>query len=283
MRKIMLIVFAIILLPVMSFAQGLENYIIQNDIGNYKFRPKPTKRYYGNVGVVVSADHFDLDHDDITYETRYILPEPINGIDVQVTQHTGGDSDRWLLHELDRNFRNYYGLPSDSYVMRVINGNTIMAVRTGGGRYQWLSDNKVIFISYTDLQLTKPEPLEVVQAYLAKHPSTLAAMTSTDIRTNDNQKKWIKDEIDRRLWLCDKWNAQFQANKTTQKDLLYNFNRSIGVFLNYRQKYYGVSAKDDLAAIDGYMDNNDLTSIQTKLTEYKTWWNANKGKGISLP
>ena len=283
MKKIICVLFVIIFLPVMSFAQGVDDYIIQNDISNYKFRPKPTKEIYGNSGVVISADHFDEDHDDISYVTRYIKPEPILGVDVQVTQHTGGDSDRWLLHEVDRNFRNYYGMPGDSYRMMLINGNTIMAVRTGGGNYQWLSGNKVIQISYTDLQLSKPQPLEVVQAYLAKFPSTLPSITSSDLRTADNEAKWIKDEIDRRLWLCDKWNAQYQAGKATQKDLLYNLSRSLGVFLNYRQKYYSVSAKDDLAAIEGYKANNDVASMLAKLTECRTWWNSNKTKGITLP
>ena len=69
-------------------------------------------------------------------------------------------------------------------------------------------------------------------------------MTLPELRGNTNVTKWIKDEIDRRLWLCDKWNAQFQAGKTNQKDLLYNLHRSMEVFLYYREKYYSVAAKD---------------------------------------
>jgi hypothetical protein len=80
-----------------------------------------------------------------------------------------------------------------------------------------------------------------------------------------------------------KWNAQYQAGKTTQKDLLYNLDRSFGVFLNYRQKYYSISVKDDIAAISGYMTNNDMTAMLNKLTEYKTWWAKHKEKRISLP
>jgi hypothetical protein len=283
MKKIIFVFFVMVfIVPVLSFAQGLENYIIQNDIGVYKFRPKPTKEIYGNSGVVVSADHFDEDHDDISYITRYIKPEPILGVDVQVTQHTGGDSDRWLLHELDAEFRTYYGIPGDEYAVVPINGNTILECGSAGWDYRWISGNKVIKISYNDAQMTKPEPLEVVKAYLAKHPSTIAPFTLQELRNSANVIKWIKDEMDRRLWLCDKWNAQFQAGQTTQKDLLYNLNRSIGVFLNYRQKYFGVSATDDLNAMSVYMQNNDLASIQKKLTEYKTWWNKHKGKSIRI-
>jgi hypothetical protein len=85
------------------------------------------------------------------------------------------------------------------------------------------------------------------------------------------------------LWLCDKWNAQSQAGSVTQADLIYNLDRSMGVFLNYRQKYYGVSAQADLDLLFGYKQNKDITPIQTKLKEYKTWWSANKGKSITLP
>ena len=61
-----------------------------------------TKRIYGNSGILIPAGHFDLDHDDITYETRYIIPEPLVGVEVQLTQHSGSDSDKWLLHEVER-------------------------------------------------------------------------------------------------------------------------------------------------------------------------------------
>ena len=284
MRKIKIVILFIglFLLPITALAQNISDYLIQNDIGDYKFRPKPTKEIYGNSGVVISADHFDEDHDDISYITRYIKPEPILGVDVQVTQHTGGDSDRWLLHELDAEFRTYYGIPDLTYTIKIVDGNRILVDATGGRDYRWISGNKVIQIEYNDLQMTKAQPLEVVQAYLAKYPSTLPSMTLLELRGNTNVTKWIKDEFDRRLWLCDKWNAQFQAGQTIQKDLLYNLNRSIGVFLNYRQKYYGVSATDDLNAMSVYMQNNDLASIQKKLTEYKTWWAKHKNKSIRI-
>ena len=99
------VLIVIFLFPSLCFSQGLGNSIIQNDIGAYKFRPKPTKELYGNSGALVGAEHFDLDHDDITYVTEYILPEPILGVEVQVTQHAGGDSDRWLLHEAEDCYR----------------------------------------------------------------------------------------------------------------------------------------------------------------------------------
>jgi hypothetical protein len=57
----------------------------------------------------------------------------------------------------------------------------------------------------------------------------------------------------------------------------------MNVFLNYRQKFYGVTAEADLKLLAGYQQNKDIASIQTKLSEYKGWWSTNKAKSISLP
>jgi hypothetical protein len=54
----------------------------------------------------MGTDHFLWDHSDITYKTEYQSETIHLGMEVQVTQHTGGDSDRWLLHELDKEYRN---------------------------------------------------------------------------------------------------------------------------------------------------------------------------------
>ncbi|HWR58349.1 MAG TPA: hypothetical protein VN328_05625 [Thermodesulfovibrionales bacterium] len=54
------------------------------------------------------------------------------------------------------------------------------------------------------------------------------------------------------------------------------------VFLNYREKYYGLKAADEKNLLAGYLNSNNGTGIQAKLTEYKTWWLTNKGKVINL-
>ena len=276
--RIIFIIFSLLVIQNYVHAQDVSDYLITNDIGSYK---KITKG--GPSGnILAGADHFGLDHKDVSLGISYVNDETKMWIDVQVTQHAGADSDKWLLHEVDRNFRNYYGQPGDSYVMRQINGNTVMAAGSGEWTYHWLSANKVIRIEYTDLQMTKPEPLEVVQAYLAKHPSTLTPMTSADLRTADNKTKWIKDEMDRRLWLCDKWNAQFQLGKASQADMFRALVDNMTVFLKYRQKCYGITATDDINALFDYSRNNDAAAIMNKLTAYKTWWAANKGNAINL-
>ena len=281
-----------------STAQGFTNLsecLVTNDIGKFTYRLRNAR--LGNAcGVVGGADHFKVDHVDSICNGRYSNLSEIRGlpleeaeekslsVKVEVTQHTGGDSDRWLLHELDAEFRTYYGIPGLSFTIKSIDGNSVYVFAAGGRDYRWISGNKVIRIDYTALQMsTKPEPLEIVKAYLAKHPSSMQPTTLLEFRGNANVTKWIKDEIDRRLWLCDKWNAQFQAGGVTQADLIYNLARSMGVFINYRQKYFGVAAEADLKLLSGYQQNKDIASIQTKLSEYKGWWSTNKARSISLP
>lgn len=272
---------------------NLNDCLITSDIGKYVYSSEYSR--LGNAsGVVDGADHFDLDHSDTFCEGKYSNLGELQGltrkekrnkilsVNIEVTQHTGGESDRWLLHEVDKGFRTSLGIPGDAYWQRKINGQSILESGAGGRTYRWVSGNKVINIEYTDAQITKPEPLEVVQAYLAKFPSTIEPVNLQQLRSSENVIKWIKDEMDRRLWLCDKWNAEFQAGQAIQKDLLYNLNRSVGVFLNYRQKYYGVSAKSDLEALFGYKQKTDIASIQKKLTEYKVWWAKHKDERISL-
>jgi len=260
------------------YAQGdMANYLILEDIGGYKFRPKPTKRLYGNSGILAATGHFYMDHDDITYETRYILPEPLSGAEVQVTQHAGSDSDRWLLHEVERGFRRGdYEENMTPARFRNIDGNNIFYSGLGGGTYRWLSNKVVVSIEYVDLYKQKPEPLEVVRAYLAKFPSTIPAIT----RDRAYNEKWIKDEMERRLWLSDKWFMALESGKAEQSKVIKEEVDHMVVFLDYREKYYGISASDEKKLLWKYLEAKDVTSIKTKLTEYKNWWNANKGNPL---
>jgi hypothetical protein len=282
MKKILIL--AILLFPFAGFSQDIGDYLILNDIGGYKFRPKPTKRIYGNSGALIAASHFGLDHDDITYETRYILPEPLQGAEIQLTKHAGGDSDKWLLHELEDSYRDgemeTLGLLTEGAILRKIAGNKVFWIGLGGGSFMWPSNNIVVKISYRDLQGTKPEPLEVVQAYVRKFPPTIPSTFVLD-RAHDEQ--WIKDEMERRLWLCDKWFLQLQMGKVKLDPALREVVDHMFVFLDYREKYYGVKGRDEKKDLVRYLDAKDGTPIKNKLTAYKTWWSVNKTKSINLP
>jgi hypothetical protein len=146
-----------------------------------------------------------------------------------------------------------------------------------------MSGNKVIRIEYTDLEMRKPEPLEVVKAYMEKHPSTLPPITATIQRSAEGITIWVKDEMDRRLWLGDKWFLQIQMSKAELTEALQAIVKSMNVFLDYREQYYNISGKEEKELLSKYLEANDGTAIKNKLTEYKTWWSVNKTKSINLP
>lgn len=277
--KIVRIIFLAICLSTNALAQSASDFLITTDIGPYK------KMTQGGASgsVLAGAGHFRPDHRDVAFGIAYVNDEKKMWIDVQVTQHYGSDSDMWLLHEMDVDFRNYYGIPGGSYAVVPIDGNYVLEFGSAGWDYRWLSGNKVIKIDYRDPQMTKPEPLEVVKAYLAKHPSTIPTMTLSQLRSTENKTKWIKDEMERRLWLGDKWAASIQTSDSKLRDKLKSMTDSMVVFLNYREKYYGISAKNDKIALETALFQNNISAIQTKLTEYKTWWAAHKADTISLP
>jgi hypothetical protein len=205
------------------------------------------------------------------------------GVEVQVTKHADPpDSIKWLLHETDRDFRNYYGLPGKSFGPRQVGGQAIIENLVAGGSYRWISGTKVIVIEYHDSQMTKPEPIEVIQAYLTKHPSTMQAFTLEELRSNTGKTIWIKDEMNRRLWLCDKWFMQLQLRKVEEKQVYQESVKSMNLFLDYREKYYGIKAADEKNLLAGYLNSNNGTGIKAKLDEYKKWWVVNKEKGINL-
>ena len=251
------------------------------DIYTKQFKSIPGFWIYDNAGVLAGADHFQYDHDDITYKTEYQSKAIGIGIVVQVTQHAGSDSDRWLLHEVEHGYRRSkelkatYSAPNP---IRILNNNKIWFQ---WGAYRWINNNIVVSIEFTDITGTKPEPLEVVQAYLQKFPSTIT-LTDAEIKSRAHNEIWIKDEMERRLWLCDKWNAQFQLGKVTQAEMLKQLADHMTVFLKYRQRYYGIDATDDINALFDYSRNKDAAAIMNKLTAYKAWWAANKGNAISL-
>lgn len=146
MKKKMIIVclFGFMLSPFLVYGE-INDYLILQDIDSYNFitqtRNPLTKKVLTVPGYTIrsgggnlsGADHFDFDHEDVTYETKYESDATDLGVRVQVTQHAGSDSDKWLLHEEDAEFRNYYGIPDDSYVIKTVNGNTILAFGSGVG------------------------------------------------------------------------------------------------------------------------------------------------------
>jgi len=254
---------------------GIEGRVFSGP--QYKYsQPSPP-------GVLGSSGHFA--DGDVSYAASYKEPgENWPFVDVQVTKHAGSDSDRWLLHEIEGSFRENPVQDSIRGMLREIGGNRVITYRLGT-HYRWISNNVVVDISYTDLQKTKPEPVEVIQAYLRKFPSTIPASLVFD-KAHDIQ--WIKDEMERRLWLCDKWYMQSQVGKVEQREMLQELVRHMNVFLDYREKYFRelifftMKAAEEKDKLEHLLTQNNGTAIRNKLAEYKEWWSEHKGRAISV-
>lgn len=294
MRKIMLLlVLSLMVNPTITNAT-VTDYLILGDIGSYKlftgiqgrvFSGPPSKySQTATGGILDAAGHFS--EGDTSYEASYT---EIGGswpfVKVQVTQHAGSDSDKWLLHEVESSFRGrekegWLGQSLyESASIRVIDGNKIFDY--GNVDYRWISNNVVVYIHYTDLTGTKPEPLEIVQAYLRKFPSTIT-ITDTEIKSREQNEKWIKDEMERRLWLGDKWFMALQLGKAKLDKVLRESVNHMNIFLDYRENYYGISARKEKGVLWEYLQAKNGTGIKNKLAEYKSWWEANKDKPINL-
>ena len=283
-KRIMILVLVCVFQCAMSaHGQEASNYLITTDIGSFVVSGDSSAGK--GPGILAGADHFYQDHNDMTYEIDYFNLQTKVGPEVQVTQHTNSDSDKWLLHEVEDSYRtndkSRLGLLSQGAIIKrlVVGGGRIFSIRYGGGSYMWVSNNVVVNIDYTDMQGGKPEPREIISAYLQKFPSTIPATLVLD-QAHDIQ--WIKDEMERRLWLCDKWFVQITLGKADEKTVLQAAVKSMNVFLDYREKYYGLKAADEKNLLAGYLNSNNGTGIKAKLVEYKNWWTVNKEKGISL-
>lgn len=272
-----------LVLAVSVQAVEVNDYIIDNNIGDY-FKSYPGACPIGS-GVISGAGHFKKDHNDYACDIRYYNESLDLGVDVQVTQHAGADSDKWLLHEVESSFRGrekegWFGQGlRGSASIREISGNKIFDY--GNIDYRWTSNNVVVYIHYADLQGNKPEPLEIVQAYLQKLPST-TTITDAEAKSRAHNEQWIKDEMARRLWLADKWFAALEAGTANEKAVNQNVLESMLVFLDYRDKYFGINAKKEKTKLYEYQLNNNGAGIKAKLEEYKQWWKENKSSAIRL-
>jgi hypothetical protein len=259
----------LIVCAVPCHAQNPFHEIICKDIGGFK---KYNCTCSNGAGVLLAADHFGGDHTDITCNVTYHSMAQKMTVQAEVTIHGDPpDAIRWLPHEMDKDFRSYYGIPREVVLIKSIDDNTVYAFRSAGWDYRWLNGNKLIAIRYHDTKLTKPEPTAVVRAYLAKQPSTLSAAAAPD------ETAWIRDEMERRLWLSERWFLRYSAEK---KRLLEEPLVSLNIFLDYREKYFGLRAADEKNVLTGYLNPNNSAGIKAKLAEYRNWWAENRGKEI---
>jgi hypothetical protein len=255
-------------------AKEALDYLILQSIGDYHNSGKG--KCGEGSGIIAATGHYGEDHNDLTCRTGYYNKAQDLAISIVVTQHTGSESDRWLLHEVEHGFRfGDYEEDMSPSRFRKINGNNIFYTKLGGGTYRWIHNNIVISIEYVDLYQQKPEPLEVVNSYLAKFPSTIPDMTID----SNHAEQWLKDEMERRVWLAEKWIALIKAQNKQEE--LRNVREHLEVFLKYREKYLGEKIRDkEISGLYKADEKEDIVGMEERVKGYREWWEANKTKPL---
>jgi len=278
----------LLLVPVQGRCLEMANHLILQDIGTYRM-DRPDTALLGEpptggpqespgAGVLTGTGHFP-DHADVTYEVLYRggpgTPSPV----VTVTRHAGSESDQWLLHEIETVLRGsgdddsaLGSLHSDASVMTIGN-STILRLM---GVFTWVSKNVVVEIEGDFVQTG---PLDVVWAYVQKIPSTIPATMALD-EAHDAQ--WIKDEMERRLWLAGKWFTHLRTNKTLPKKALKEAVASMDVFLEYREKYYGIRSLEEQRLLAGLQEESDDNRLFGRLKDYRKWWSKAKDRPLKI-
>jgi hypothetical protein len=263
-----------------GYSQNASDALVCQDIGSFNALNCLCRT---GRGILVPADHFGEDHKDVDCDVTYYSKAERMTVTAEVTLYADSPvAIKWLLHEVDKDFRTYYGIPEPGYIIKNIDGKILYIFESKGRKYRWINGNKVIMIEYHDTGMTKPEPIEVVRAYLAKHPSTLSTTSTPELRRASNETQWIKDEMDRRLWIGDKWFLYPSLKKDGEKQVREETLDSMNIFLNFREKYFGVKAEDEKNVLTGYFTANNSAGFKAKLMEYKDWWAANRDKMIHL-
>lgn len=278
-KLIIVLISGIFLNPLSAFASP-SDFLILQDFGGYKAikqkkdpltgKTQETQGYriWQNPGIFAESTHFGVDHKDMTYETSYEKEGLI--IEVEVTQHAGSESDKWLQHEMEDKFRSEKDL-NLTYItknpLRDIDGNWIWYSK---GHYEWLSNYTAISIQVANQGDMEVEPLYLLKAYIKNFPSSIS-LTPDKIGRVQHTLKWLSKEMERRLWLCERWLDQWDKSKTWQKKVLYEAGKNLEIFLSYQQKYYNLAITEkEKSILQGYINQNNGAAIREKAKEYQS-------------
>lgn len=274
-----------------AMAETISDFLIIKDIGLYKLEKPfitPRGQVVGGGQPTTSRDGNEAEGYFTSYTIGYDGGEGYAGPDVEISVY---DSTQWLAHEIEQSFRDNetgtLGLLTDGTVLRKFDANRVYMIAIGGESFKWLSGNILVKISHVDLQAEKPEPLEVVKAYLQKYPSTIS-MTDAQLKNQDHTKQWIKEEFDRLLWASDRWVTLIQETDPKRKEKLTEAAENLTEFARYRRVYFKPLFSDpmaeDIQLLEAaHMRPDQEEFIRAKLTEYKEWWASHKSESISLP
>jgi len=279
MKKIVLITIILLSMSDGVHAQGAARYLIFEDIGDYKLSPG-----FELMGKLVGREPVAIQEGDeasgyykacaIKYSENVISP-PLS-VEVRIYQNS-----QWLQHQLEERYRdaeNMHATLDANIQIRIINGNNLFFYGVGGeNTYTWISGkNTVVDIFFPGYSSMKPEPLDVVKAYLAKYPSTII-LKDAELKSKAHNDAWIKSEMEHRLWLGNRWMGQVQLGRADGQEALMDIVEHMMFFLDYREKFFGSRELTEKELLLSYRkQENGATLIKNKLAEYGNWLEEHK-------
>ena len=109
-----------------GFSQNASDALVCQDIGSFNIILNCVCR--AGRGILVTADHFGEDHKDVDCYVTYYSKAQRMTVNADVTIHADPPvAIKWLLHEVDKDFRTYYGTPDPGYIIKNIDGNPLYA------------------------------------------------------------------------------------------------------------------------------------------------------------
>jgi len=267
-----------------AHAFGISDYLILEDIGPY--RQTPEVEFMGKL--VARKPACLQGGDDISgiYNSCRISYAGGAGnlsITVEARVYKSG---QWILHDLEDAFRDhekFHALLDPNVRVRTINGKNLFVASVGGGKtYTWGSGKNVrIEIRYSTYSKNKPEPMDVVKAYLAKYPSTMT-LKESEFRSKAHSEQWLREEMNRHLWLAEQQFTLASAGISDINEVLKDIVDNLEMFLSYREHFYAVKASSNQEFLVERLDAEDAPAIKNLLNEYKTWWSENKTREFLL-
>lgn len=282
-----------------------NDYLILHDIGDYKIakyknissthNKRITDNYILKIGVTTfESVHLIPDLKDISYMTEYSREKKENSfsfdnsrtndasktkrtrrsrfvsgcdnVEVSVIKHTGGESDKWLQHELAGNFIQQKGDIRDIQLENIEGKKVFIKIKYGFGSedviYAWLHDNAVFKIkSHREFDCAC-RPTEILTAYLKKFPPTVRS---------PNIMKWQNHHVAYELWLSKKWLEQIKDAEPIDDKILKIALKHIFLYLKFREKEYGIKAVTDKKGLWKLYLVKDLTRINKFVVDTEQW------------
>lgn len=241
------------------------------------------------------------DSADTLAATSYVDATAHIVVDVTVEKYA---QPQWLLHEFEGAWREESGDRFAAGVSLVDSAGRrrfeadVLTVDKTTRSIAWVTDEaEVVTLRFSLVGANRlgDIPGEVLDAYVALYPS---ALPESVVDTPEHHRDWIRAEMDRILEYARRY---FGYSETAPGPTPPEFFREIVLgfllrFEGFRERFFGTGSQSALEASFGTQRERNLKPngvavnvqkelefLQTRLTEFETWWQTHRNDPVRLP